>query len=255
MDLMLSLAAAIAVGVMAFIHFVFAFLEFFLPQKMIGWLKLPIREQPELGAACQIIKNAGIYNSFMAAGLLWSLYLWWIQKPVLAFYVAAFFLCCVMIAGLVGTLTLKSWVTLVAQTIFGAVALGLVWAAWSHDARGATHAAATQIDQSGQLVGEWSLVNVDGESPAALNVRSRVINVAADGRWTSAVQMQWKWEDMSLKGDGTWTSKGDEIAYTAGENSGSSTFRVEADRLTLDPGMTLKRDGTVDVVAEYRRMP
>jgi putative membrane protein len=46
--------------------------------------------------------NQGLYNGFLAAGLLWSLL---IQDHAWSFYVAIFFLSCVIIAGIYGGMT------------------------------------------------------------------------------------------------------------------------------------------------------
>jgi len=46
--------------------------------------------------------NQGLYNGFLAAGLIWSLC---IQNTLWQFYVAVFFLSCVSIAGIYGALT------------------------------------------------------------------------------------------------------------------------------------------------------
>ena len=46
--------------------------------------------------------NQGLYNGFLAAGLIWSLL---IQDPVWSKNVALFFLCCVSVAGIYGSMT------------------------------------------------------------------------------------------------------------------------------------------------------
>lgn len=46
--------------------------------------------------------NQGLYNGFLAAGLIWSLL---IEAPVWAINIRLFFLACVAIAGLFGALT------------------------------------------------------------------------------------------------------------------------------------------------------
>ncbi|MFY7861965.1 MAG: DUF1304 domain-containing protein, partial [Chitinophagales bacterium] len=40
--------------------------------------------------------NQGLYNGFLGAGLIWSLL---ISDPIWSFYVAVFFLSCIVIAG------------------------------------------------------------------------------------------------------------------------------------------------------------
>lgn len=56
--------------------------------------------------------NQGLYNGFLAAGLLWSLC---ISDVVWQFNVALFFLGCVIVAALYGTLSTKSPKILIAQ--------------------------------------------------------------------------------------------------------------------------------------------
>ncbi len=48
--------------------------------------------------------NQGLYNGFLAAGLLWSLL---IADPAWGRYVAVFFLGCVVVAGAYGALTVQ----------------------------------------------------------------------------------------------------------------------------------------------------
>jgi putative membrane protein len=63
-----------------------------------------------------IVANAGLYNSFLAAGLIWGL------LAVDGTPIKVFFLACVIIAGIFGAMTLK-WTTLAMQTAPGAIAL------------------------------------------------------------------------------------------------------------------------------------
>ncbi|UXE63153.1 MAG: DUF1304 domain-containing protein [Woronichinia naegeliana WA131] len=77
-----------------------------------------------------IAKNAGIYNSFIAAGLFWSVF-----AKENAFELRLFFLICVAIAGIFGALTLPSKdptqprniKTLFLQTLPATIAIVLVW--------------------------------------------------------------------------------------------------------------------------------
>jgi putative membrane protein len=46
--------------------------------------------------------NQGLYNGFLVAGLVWSLM---IEDPRWSFYVAVFFLGCVLVAGIFGAAT------------------------------------------------------------------------------------------------------------------------------------------------------
>lgn len=46
--------------------------------------------------------NQGLYNGFLAAGLIWTLF---ITNDLWSFYISVFFLSCVSIAGIYGALT------------------------------------------------------------------------------------------------------------------------------------------------------
>lgn len=68
-----------------------------------------------------IVANAGLYNGFLAAGLIWG---WVSGKNGDA--IKMFFLTCIIIAGLFGAATLK-WTTLLIQTAPAAIAFFFVW--------------------------------------------------------------------------------------------------------------------------------
>ena len=67
--------------------------------------------------------NQGVYNAFLAAGLIWSLL---IQDPIWAKNVAYFFLGCVAVAGLWGAATAEKKIIFV-QTIPAVLGLILVY--------------------------------------------------------------------------------------------------------------------------------
>lgn len=54
-------------------------------------------------AAVPIVQNAGLFNGFLAAGLIWS---FWKREDVFSFRM--FLLTCIAIAGVFGALTLKN---------------------------------------------------------------------------------------------------------------------------------------------------
>ncbi len=68
-----------------------------------------------------IIANAGLYNGFLAAGLIWGL-----MSGKTGDAIKIFFLACVIIAGIFGAATLTRTPLLI-QTAPGAIALLLVW--------------------------------------------------------------------------------------------------------------------------------
>ena len=89
------------VALVAFLHVYFMILEMFFWTKPKGLkafgLKKEFAEQSKVLAA-----NQGLYNGFLAAGLIWSL----IDKNY-ANEIAIFFLTCVVLAGIFGAYSTK----------------------------------------------------------------------------------------------------------------------------------------------------
>jgi putative membrane protein len=80
---------------------------------------------PEVAASSAVLAaNQGLYNGFLAAGLLWALASYGVirGRPILTF-----FLLCVLVAGLYGGATANPRI-LVVQALPALVALALVWA-------------------------------------------------------------------------------------------------------------------------------
>lgn len=115
-----SLLAQFAVLVVALLHVVFFVLESILWTKPAGRRIFGLT--PELAQSTKSLAlNQGLYNLFLAAGLIWG-----IVARDCAFEIKIFFLVCVIIAGIVGGLTAKRSI-LVIQALPGIVALLLVF--------------------------------------------------------------------------------------------------------------------------------
>lgn len=113
-------ATWILVALIALEHLWFLVLEMFLFTRPIGLRTF--RRDPEFaGRAAPMMKNQGLYNGFLAAGLLWG-------AAAGDFAVEAFFLGCVVVAGVFGAVTASRKILLV-QALPGAVAFALVLAA------------------------------------------------------------------------------------------------------------------------------
>jgi putative membrane protein len=95
--------ATILVAVVAFEHFYFMVLEMFLWTTPRGRKAFGMTEA-QAQATATLAGNQGLYNGFLAAGLLWSLTT---QTPGLALPLQQFFLACVIVAGVYGALTAK----------------------------------------------------------------------------------------------------------------------------------------------------
>jgi len=114
LDLVLLAVTAVA-------HLAFFAIEMFpwAPRPFVFRLvKLPFepREENETAAAA-IVHNAGLYNAFLAAGLIWSIF-----AEQGAFELRLFFLSCAAIAGVFGAFTL-TYKTLLMQTLPAVAAL------------------------------------------------------------------------------------------------------------------------------------
>ncbi|HEV7505395.1 MAG TPA: DUF1304 domain-containing protein [Thermoanaerobaculia bacterium] len=94
--------ANVAVGLVAALHLYFLVLEMFLWNKPYGRKTFGLT--PEFAAAsASLAANQGLYNGFLAAGLIWGLLL----GGYGGFHVKLFFLACVIIAGIYGAVTVN----------------------------------------------------------------------------------------------------------------------------------------------------
>ncbi|MDO8399451.1 MAG: DUF1304 domain-containing protein [Bradyrhizobium sp.] len=116
--------ANLLVALVAVLHVYFLVLEMFLWQKPLG-LKT-FRNSPEKAAETAVLAaNQGLYNGFLAAGLVWGL---WHSAPAFGFQIKAFFLLCVIVAGVYGAATVSRRILYV-QAAPAAIALILLWLA------------------------------------------------------------------------------------------------------------------------------
>ncbi|AND86633.1 putative membrane protein [Bradyrhizobium diazoefficiens] len=114
----MSLIANILVALVAALHAYFLILEMFLWDKPQG-LKV-FRNTSEKAAITKVMAaNQGLYNGFLAAGLIWGLLH---GNPAFAFQIKAFFLLCVIVAGAYGAATVSTRILLV-QALPAAIAL------------------------------------------------------------------------------------------------------------------------------------
>ena len=119
----MSIFAVILVGIVALLHLWFLVLEMFLWEKPIGRKTFGLK--PEFASQSKVLAaNQGLYNGFLAAGLLWSLFP--VGAPGAAIPIATFFLACVIAAGLYGSATASRMILFI-QALPAAVALALVW--------------------------------------------------------------------------------------------------------------------------------
>jgi len=102
-------------------HVWFLVLEMFLWTKPVG-LRTFRQTEEKARASAALAANQGLYNGFLAAGLVWGLLA---REPAHAFAIKLFFLTCVAIAGIFGSLTVSRRI-LVVQAVPAALALALL---------------------------------------------------------------------------------------------------------------------------------
>ena len=114
----MTTVANIAVALVALLHLYFLILEMFLWTKPFGLRTFGLTT--EFAAASKsLAANQGLYNGFLAAGLVWGLVLGDAGDPI-----KSFFLGCVIVAGVFGALTVNRKILWV-QGLPGAIALAL----------------------------------------------------------------------------------------------------------------------------------
>lgn len=117
----MQLLASVLIGLVAAIHVYIVVLEMALWQKPLG--RKVFRTTVEQAAqTATLAANQGLYNGFLAAGLLWAL----VGGEVLRRPVATFFLACVAVAGVFGAATVSRRILFV-QTVPALLALAALW--------------------------------------------------------------------------------------------------------------------------------
>ncbi len=99
----MGLIIKILIGFVAALHLFFLYFEMFawdtLGRKVFRNFPKDLFEPTKSMAA-----NQGLYNGFLAAGLIWTFF---IEDTTWQFYIAIFFLSCVIIAGIYGAFTVS----------------------------------------------------------------------------------------------------------------------------------------------------
>ncbi len=118
---MTTIADAVVL-VVAIEHVYFLVLEMFLWTKPMG-LRTFRQSAEKAQASAALAANQGLYNGFLAAGLVWGLLA---SPPEHALAIKTFFLSCVIVAGAFGAATVSRRI-LYLQAFPAAVGLLLLW--------------------------------------------------------------------------------------------------------------------------------
>jgi putative membrane protein len=114
----MTLIVSILVAIVAVLHVGFLVLEMFYWDRPFG--RKTFHTTPEFSKASAVLAaNQGLYNGFLAAGLVWGL----VSSQV---NVILFFLICVLIAGIYGGLTVGRRIIYI-QALPAAIAILLVY--------------------------------------------------------------------------------------------------------------------------------
>jgi putative membrane protein len=116
------LIAALLVVAVAALHVYFLSLEMFLWTTPFG--RRTFGTTPEFAESTKTLAaNQGLYNGFLAAGLVWALIAYGVQagRPILTFFLA-----CIVIAGIYAGFTASRRIILV-QAVPALVAAAALW--------------------------------------------------------------------------------------------------------------------------------
>ncbi len=98
----MHILAEIFIALVAIEHIYILWLEMFMWTKPLGRKVFSAFPSDLFEKTKSLAANQGLYNGFLAAGLIWSLL---IQDPVWSKNVAIYFSSCVVIAGIYGAVT------------------------------------------------------------------------------------------------------------------------------------------------------
>lgn len=100
----------VIISLVAFLHLYFLYLEMFLWTTKKGIKTFGLKSKEFAEETKVLAANQGLYNGFLAAGLIWSL-------VIKNSEVSLFFLICVTIAGIYGAYSTKKKSILIIQSI------------------------------------------------------------------------------------------------------------------------------------------
>ena len=99
----MAIVATILVALMALLHLYILILEMFLWTTPRG--RKAFNLTPEFAEQTKVLgANQGLYNGFLAAGLIWGLLH---PSPDVRFQIEMFFLACILVAGVYGAVSVS----------------------------------------------------------------------------------------------------------------------------------------------------
>lgn len=117
---LIALASNLVVALIALLHLYILVLEMFLWDKPAG--RRAFGHSAAAASQTKVLAaNQGLYNGFLAAGLVWGL---WLGAEGLA--IKVFFLSCILVAGLYGGFSANRKIIYI-QSLPAAIGLLLLW--------------------------------------------------------------------------------------------------------------------------------
>ncbi|MDR7119099.1 DUF1304 domain-containing protein [Rheinheimera soli] len=121
----MALITNLVILLVAVLHLYFLVLEMFLWDKPKGMKAFGLT--PQKAADTKVLAaNQGLYNGFLAAGLLWGLFQGVVHQGAAGLDFKVFFLLCVVVAGVYGALTVSKKI-LIIQAMPAVLALVLLF--------------------------------------------------------------------------------------------------------------------------------
>lgn len=117
---MIALLENISVALVTLLHISFLILEMFLWTKPVGRNIFKLKKE-YANQTSALAANQGLYNGFLAAGLIWSFI-----DTSFSFELRVFFLSCIIIAGIFGAITVNRMILWI-QAFPALIALTLVY--------------------------------------------------------------------------------------------------------------------------------
>ena len=105
----------------ALLHIYFLILEMFLWDKPLG-MKAFGNNLEKAKITKVLAQNQGLYNGFLAAGLLWAV----VEKSRFSIHIATFFLSCIVVAGIYGAMTASKKIFFI-QALPAIITLGVLY--------------------------------------------------------------------------------------------------------------------------------
>lgn len=105
----------------ALLHIYFLILEMFLWDKPLG-MKAFGNNLEKAKITKVLAQNQGLYNGFLAAGLLWAV----VEKSSFSIHIATFFLSCIVVAGIYGAMIASKKIFFI-QALPAIITLGVLY--------------------------------------------------------------------------------------------------------------------------------